>query len=83
MYAISEKPGVAYTNYFQDSRGNFSLTLTSRHTCYASLSNLNEAVPICDRVGQRSVNRAVSPSMKGCEKSFIHGLNPRFTVLNS
>jgi len=29
------------------------------------------------------VNKAPAPSMKGCEKSFIQGLNPRFTVLNS
>jgi hypothetical protein len=29
------------------------------------------------------VNIALAPSMKGCEKPFIHGLNPRFTVLNS
>jgi hypothetical protein len=56
MYAISEKPGVAYTNYFQDFRGNFSVTLTSCHIRYASLSNLNDAVPICDSVGQRTVN---------------------------
>jgi hypothetical protein len=28
------------------------------------------------------VNRGRAPSMKGCEKSFVDGLNPRFTVLN-
>ena len=83
MYAISEKRGVAYTNYFWDFRGNFSVTLTSRHTCYAGVSNLNEAVPICDSDRQRSVNRVGAPSMKGCEKSLSGGLNPRFTVLNS
>jgi hypothetical protein len=29
------------------------------------------------------VNKTVSLSMKGCEKPFVDGLNPRFTVLNS
>jgi hypothetical protein len=29
------------------------------------------------------VNSGLSPSMKDCKKPFIHGLNARFTVLNS
>ena len=54
-----------------------------RHIRYASLSISTRAVLECDRTGRRSVNIGLPASMKSCEKSFIHGLNRRFTVLNS
>ena len=54
-----------------------------RHTRYASLSISTGPVLECDRTDRRSVNIGLPPSMKGCEKPFIHGLNRRFTVLNS
>ena len=54
-----------------------------RHTRYASVSISARPVLECDRAGRRSVNIGLPPSMNGCEKPFIHGLNRRFTVLNS
>ena len=54
-----------------------------RHTRYASVSISGRPVSECDRAGRRSVNIGLPPSMNGCEKPFIHGLNRRFTVLNS
>jgi hypothetical protein len=54
-----------------------------RHTRYASVSISGGPVSECDRAGRRSVNIGLPPSMNGCEKPFIHGLNRRFTVLNS
>lgn len=54
-----------------------------RHIRYASLSISTRPVLECDRAGRRSVNIGLPASMKSCEKFFIHGLNRRFTVLNS
>lgn len=54
-----------------------------RHTRYASLSISTGPVLECDRADRRSVNIRAPTSMNGCEKPFIHGLNRRFTVLNS
>ena len=54
-----------------------------RHTRYASVSISGRPVSECDRAGRRSVNRRLPPSMNRCEKPLIHGLNRRFTVLNS